>query len=227
MTSGGGSDKPADPSPPPLSSGPEQPGAQGLPYFPGDLGPFTYEVFQQCFAATEAWNRAEAGLTTVPTGGPHGPILTGLRVVADLQGFAVAVGILSDLFFPTKNGDQERGRRLRELYEVRPDSPLSGANVRVRHALVHVDEQMDRWLRTQVGRNVGPLAIQPWEGEVPPKEDSTHVRLVDNVGWRLMVLGEKVDLLPLLKEVGRISALRPLEVNSPTGKLRIELGIPK
>lgn len=110
---------------------------------PGWLVPYTYEVFQQCFAATEAWNRAERGLSKSPANDAVAPTLTGLRVVADLQGFAVAVGILSDLFFPTSKGDAERGKRLREMYDVREDSPLHGSRVRVRHALVHIDERMD------------------------------------------------------------------------------------
>jgi hypothetical protein len=199
----------------------------GIPHSPGSMNPYTCELFQQCFAATEAWNRAGLRLTNVPVGGPETPTVAGLQIVADLQGFAVAVEILSDLFFPTGKGDAERGRKLRELYDVKPNSPLSGANVRVRHALVHVGERMDRWLKSQVGRRVGPVAIEPWDGAAPPMEESSHVRIADNVGWRLMVLGEKLDLLPLLREVGRIGAMFPLEVEGSAGKTRIQLDVPR
>lgn len=189
--------------------------------------PYKFEVFQQCFAATQAWNRAQGRLSEIPTGPPEAPMLAALQIVADLQGFIVAVGILSDLLFPTKQGDPERGKRLCALYDVRPDSPLAGSKVKVRHLLVHIDENLDRWLVRHPGRPVGPVAIQPWEGEAPPMETATAARIVDNEQWRLLVLGEELDLMPLLKEVGRIGALYPLEWDGPDGKLRLAIDVPR
>ena len=198
----------------------------GQPHVTGSLEPYKYEVFQQCFAATEAWNRAQGRLSTVPKGDFGQWMIAALQIVSDLQGFAIAVGILSDLFFPTSKGDSKRGELLRELYGVAESSPLIGADVQVRHALVHIDERLDRWLEERIGKPVGPLSIEPWEGEPPPMASASFARIVDNVNWRLLVLGEEMDFMPLLREVGRISTLYPLEFDGPTGKIRIGIAAP-
>jgi hypothetical protein len=201
----------------------------GQPYVAGSMEPYKYEVFQQCFASTEAWNRALSRLENVPQGGPGAPMLAALQIISDLQGFAVAVGILSDLFFPTPGkGDVQRGVKLRALYGVQAGSSrLENAHVLVRHALVHLDQDLDQWLKKQVGRQVGPVAIEPWHGSVPPMASVSHARIIDNENWRLMVLGKVMEFRPLLLEVGRISTLFPLELDTPSGKLRIAISPPK
>lgn len=199
----------------------------GKPYVAGSLEPYKYEVFQQCLAATEAWNRTKGRLTVVPPAGPQEAMRAALEIVADLQSFCVAVGVLSDLFFPGKDGDQGRGERLRALYSVRPDSPLKGSRVRVRNVLVHIDERLDRWLKGQVRRVIGPVTIQPWEGPAPPPGDAGWARIVDNKNWRILALGEELDLIPLLKEVGRVSVQYPLEYNGPGGRVRLTIAPPK
>lgn len=198
----------------------------GNPLDPSSLEPYKFEVFQQCFAATDSWNRAERLLSNIPKDTPEGPMVAALRIVSDIQGFAVAVGILSDLFFPTSKGDANRGQRLRSLYSVSAGSALSGAKVLVRHALVHLDERLDRWLPGQAGKVVGPVAIEPWDGPAPPMEHATAARIIDNKNWRLLVFGDELDLRPLLLEIGRISVLFPLEFDGPNGKIRITLSSP-
>jgi hypothetical protein len=199
--------------------------AGGTPYVEGSMEPYKFEVYQQCFAATEAWNRALSRLEQVPAGGPEAPILAALRIVSDLQAFTVSVGILSDLFFPTGSSRAERGARLRTLYGVGPDSKLRNANVQVRHALVHIDKELDDWLRTQVGRTVGPVAIEPWSGPAPLAAESSAARVIDNQNWRIFVLGSVLDLKPMLLEVGRVAVQYPLEFEGPSGErliLRME-----
>jgi hypothetical protein len=204
------------------------PPPSGNPYSIGSMEPYKYEVFQQCFAATEAWNRALGRLEKVPTGGPEAPMLAAIQIVADLQGFAVAVGILSDLFFPTPGrGNQKRGDELRRLYGVQKGkSRLENANVKVRHALVHLDREMDRWLRLKVGQVVGPVAIQPWNGPAPSRSAASYARIIDNKNWRLLVLGSVMEFKPLLAEVGRISQLYPLEFDTPYGMRRLAIDPP-
>ncbi|MCI4327651.1 MAG: hypothetical protein L3K16_08500 [Thermoplasmata archaeon] len=205
------------------------PVSQGKPYVVGSMGPYVYEVFQQCFAATEAWNRALSRLETVPTGGPEAPMIASLQIVSDLQGFAVAVGILSDLFFPDAGGGREaRGERLRALYGVQNGSSrLENANVQVRHSLVHLDKELDKWLALKVGQTVGPVTIQPWVGQAPTPTTASHARIIDNENWRLLVLGEVMDFKPLLLEVGEISQKNPLEVDTPNGSVRLAIAPPK
>jgi hypothetical protein len=199
----------------------------GKPYKAGSMEPYKYEVFQQCFAATEAWNCALGRLESTPNGGPEQFILAALGIVSDLQGFAVAVGILSDLFFPSGSGSQSRGRELCRLYGVtKGTSRLENANVQVRHALVHIDRDLDHWLEGQVGRLVGPVTIEPWEGPVPPLSTTRHARIIDNKYWRLMVLGKVLELKPLLMEVGKVSQVFPLEFQSASGRVRISISPP-
>lgn len=184
-----------------------------------------FEVFQQCFAATQAWNRALSLMERVPDWGPEAPMIAALGVVSDIQGFAVAVGILSDLFFPSGAGDEERGRRLRARYEVTDESRLRNAQIQVRHSLVHIDRELDRWLKGQVGRAVGPVRIEPWDGDAPVRAASTAARIIDNKNWRVFVLGTVLDLKPLIMEVGRIAVKYPLEFSGPSGErliLRID-----
>lgn len=71
------------------------------------------------------------------------------------------------------------------------------------------------------------MAILPWDGGAPPPETATHARILDNAHWRLFVLGDSLDLLPLLREVGRIGAIRPLEVDGPSGKIMIAIERPR
>jgi hypothetical protein len=189
-----------------------------IPYVIGSMEPYKFEVFQQCFAATQAWNRALDRLDKVPTGGPHASMLAALHIISDVQAFAVAVGILSDLFFPSGPADKARGERLCTLYGVTSDSPLSNAQVQVRHALVHIDRELDHWLQSQVGKPVGPVAIQPWEGPVPTKATSNAARIIDNQRWRIFVLGNVMDLKPLILEIGRVAIQFPLEYCGPSGE---------
>lgn len=193
------------------------------------MEPYKYEVFQQCFAATEAWNRALGRLELVPTGGPEAPMVAALQIVSDLQGFAVAVGILSDLFFPTPGkGDVARGKQLQQLYGVQKGaSRLENAHVKVRHSLIHLDQEIDLWLQLKVGQYVGPLTIAPWQGPAPTPAAATHARIIDNENWRMLVLGEVMEFKPLLLEVGRIGQLYPLEFDTPAGVRRIAIAAPK
>lgn len=49
---------------------------------------------------------------------------------------------LSMLFFPSEKGaPQRRGKRLREMFEVRGDSPLN--NRKLRNSMTHTDERLD------------------------------------------------------------------------------------
>jgi hypothetical protein len=86
---------------------------------------------------------------------------------------------------------------------------------------------MDRWLKTQIGKVVGPVSIEPWAGDAPPMELASFARIIDNENWRILVLGETLDLMPLLLEVGRIGGLRPLEIDGPNGKVRLAIAPPK
>lgn len=205
-------------------------GAGSMPapatYSPNSMEPYKYEVFQQCFAATEAWNRALSRLENVPQGGPSGAMIAALQIVSDLQAFAVAVGILSDLFFPDSGGDRDvRGDQLRLLYGVQKGSSrLENANVQVRHSLIHLDKELDSWLKLKVGQAIGPVTIEPWSGPAPTPASATHARIIDNVNWRLIVLGEVMEFKPLLLEVSRISHQFPIEFDSATGKTRVEIG---
>lgn len=145
-------------------------------------------------------------------------MLAALHIVSDIQGFAVAVGILSDLFFPTGSGDSTRGERLRGVYRVSNDSPLCNAKIQVRHALVHIDRELDRWLKSKVGNVVGLVAIRPWKGPAPKMAASSSARIVDYENWRLFVLGSVMDLKPLILEVGRVAVQCRLEYTGPIGE---------
>lgn len=190
------------------------------------LEPYKYEIFQQCFAATEAWNRAYERLSVVPPAAPVALAVTALKIASDLQGFALAVGILSDLFFPTPGkGDQARGERLRNLYGVQKGtSRLENRHVKVRHSLVHLDQELDRWLKMKAGQEIGSLAIRPWDGPAPSPADATHVRIIDNKNWRMLVLGRCMEFKPLFDEITRIGRVYPLEVRTPFGVQWISLG---
>jgi hypothetical protein len=192
----------------------------GLPG--GSIEPYKLEVFMQCHAATLAWNRAFDKLMTVPPAETGGMIVHGFSAIGDLQAFLVAAGILSDLFFPdSERADSSRGQALCTLYGVKPDSPLTAK--KVRNSFVHVDERLDKWLRVHAGKAVGPFAIQHLDGPAPTTAQSSHLRIVDTKNWRVMVRGDLVDLLPLLREIGRIGAAFPLEVDGPGGKVLVRL----
>lgn len=64
----------------------------------GSLDPYKFEVFMQCHAATQAWNRAFVKLSVNSPPDPVGGMTWGLLALGDLQAFLVAAGILSDLF---------------------------------------------------------------------------------------------------------------------------------
>lgn len=193
-----------------------------------DLSPYAFEVFFQCRAAAVAWSRAIATFTAKTPGATFQETLDKIFIaLADLQAFLSAVGILSDLFFPGERGSAPRGERLRAAYGVDPSSPLHFANMKVRNSVIHVDERLDRWLQRQAGQKVGPFSIEPWSGDAPAPEDARHLRILDNSNWRLLVFGEVLELVPLLKEVQRIGERVPLEVTDPTGgspKFRMEFG---
>ncbi len=188
----------------------------------GTTTPYQVEVFMQCFTAATAWNTAHDKLRNPLPASPGRQLTVAMSAIGDLQAFLVAAGILSDLFFPEpKRGDVARGQQLRDLYGVAADSPL--ANKRVRNSFVHVDERLDKWLPTQAGKveEVGPFSITHWEGPVPTTEQSTHLRILDNKNWRIMVRGKPLELLPLLKEIDRIGRKFPLTVSTPGGPIAL------
>lgn len=193
-----------------------------------DLSPYAFEIFFQSRAAAVAWNRAIDTFTSKTPGRTFQETLDKIFIaLADLQAFLSAVGILSDLFFPDDRGSASRGERLRAAYGIDPTSPLHSSNMKVRNSVIHVDERLDRWLKSKAGQKVGPYSIEPWTGEAPPPEDARHLRILDNSNWRLLVFGQVLDLTPLLREVQRIGERVPLEVTDPTGgspKFRMEFG---
>ena len=188
----------------------------------GTAYPYQVEVFMQCYSAIVAWNNAHDKLRASLPPEPAQQLSVAMSVIGDLQAFLVAAGILSDLFFPDpKKGDIARGQVLRDLYRMKLDSPL--ANKKVRNSFVHVDERLDAWLSTQAGKGnaVGPFSIAHWDGPAPTTEQSTHLRVLDNKNWRIMVRGEPLELLPLLKEIDRIARKFPLTVNTPAGPVAL------
>ncbi len=178
----------------------------------------------QCEAAKEAWNRAFDKLNTIPPSDTAGMFLHSVTAVTEVQAFLVAAGILSDLFFPDDTGDASRGKVLCNLYDVKPDSPL--ASKKIRNSFVHADERLDKYLRANAGKRVGPFAVLHWGGPPPTTGKAPALRIIDTMGpspgnWRIMVRGEELLLLPLLLEVDRVGRAFPLEVGGPTGKVSI------
>lgn len=188
----------------------------------GSLDPYKIEVFLQCHAATKAWNRANEKLMTVPPPGTGETMDHALSAAGDLQAFLVAAGILSDLFFPGDKGSPDRGAALCSLYQVKPDSPL--ADSKVRNSFVHVAERLDKWLPLHAGRPVGPFSIDHWEGPAPPPERAAHLRIIDTGNWRVLVRGDSLELLPLLKEIARIATTVTLRVEGHGGAVAMRIG---
>jgi hypothetical protein len=194
----------------------------GAPHVAGDLGPYKFEVFLQCVTAAESWNRAHEILTKPVPASPQAPILAALRAAGEIQSFLVAAGTLSDIFFPDDRGDKKRGKDMCELFDVADDSPLK--DTKVRNAFVHIDERLDKWLPLQVGKSIGPITIEAWDGPAPPKELAQFMRIIDNKNWRVLSWGEQVPLHDLLVEINRIGQKYPLEWEGPSGRLTITFG---
>jgi hypothetical protein len=168
---------------------------------------FGSELRLQCLAALHAWNRVNEGADSGRVETDEELQDRTIRVFEGLQSFLAAVGVVSEIFFPSNRGDAARAEYLRATYEVSVGSPL--ANKQVRHAFLHSGERLDTFLRDRPNRRtpIGPFSIGPLPGRAPSPGASSFLRIFDTSNWRIVVEGRELDLPTLFAELQRIAAI--------------------
>jgi hypothetical protein len=123
------------------------------------------------------------------------------RLWYSIHALLIALGNLSKLMWPSRNGDRERGLILRALLNVAEDSPLKSRHFRGHWE--HYDERLDRWARKARRQPpddfIGPLSRFP--------NRNLFIRAYDPKKQSLRFRGQFFELAPILSSVGRLRQL--------------------
>lgn len=87
-------------------------------------------------------------------------------ILNDLQNIVVQGAALSRYFWPVRKKHEERGRHLREAFNVNDGNPLQARELR--NAIEHFDERLDTYLSSEIVGFIIPefVGIRPNEGGV-------------------------------------------------------------
>jgi hypothetical protein len=113
--------------------------------------------------------------------------------------------VLSKLFKPQPRTSwaSERGRRLRELFEVEDDSPV--LNRDVRNCFEHIDEHLDAWVLAQpqlTAEQVEAGDLDPLAAAPPPL-----LRVIRSEDGVIAVRNDHVNVPEVVAELRRVQAI--------------------
>ena len=129
-------------------------------------------------------------------------------VIDLIQTFLVGAAALSRYFWPVRNKGEKnkmhilRAERLREAFNMPDDSALKIRDLR--NCMEHFDEELDTYLSKGIAGTIVPSAI----GNINNDQGVYHfIRAFHTSTWTFEILGNKVEIIPLMKEVIRVFLL--------------------
>lgn len=127
-------------------------------------------------------------------------------VIDIIQNFLIAAATLSRYFWPIRNKliHRLRAERLREAFNLVEGNPLQDRNLR--NYMEHFDEKLDDYLAAGIAGTIIPSAI----GANMNNEQGIYyhfIRAFHTSTWTFEILGNKLEIVPLMKEVIRIYLL--------------------
>lgn len=153
-------------------------------------------------SAMRSLTQINAVMHVVAENSPEDPIaaLPVFHLLGELQNLVIQSAALSRYFWPARRAHEWRGAQLRKALRMSDDSPLRSRNLR--NAIEHFDEQLDLYLENGIVGNILPEYVGPFEehGDVPVHMFRAYY--VDTGVFEL--LGNRYEIGPLAKEVGRI-----------------------
>lgn len=182
---------------------------------------YPYEVFYiesmliVTRSAMASQTQLQITINELENGKPHTQDET--EFVIDLiQNFIVCAGALSRYFWPVRKQEVHRLRaeKLRQAFDIAENNLLK--NRHVRNYMEHFDENLDNYLAQGIAGEIIPSAIG---GNLDNEQGVSHfIRAFHTTDWVFEILGNKVELIPLMKEVIRIHLLLE-KYNNEGGRL--------
>ncbi|MBS1780452.1 MAG: hypothetical protein JST70_14070 [Bacteroidetes bacterium] len=155
-------------------------------------------------AAMEAQTQLQITIDELESGKPNTQDET--EYVIDLiQTFLINAGALSRYFWPSRKQQVHtlRAEKLREAFEIKEGNPLEDRDMR--NCMEHFDERLDLYLSKGIAGTIIPSAVG---GNMNNEQGVYHfIRAFHTADWTFEILGTKVAIIPLMKEVIRIYLL--------------------
>ncbi len=123
-------------------------------------------------------------------------------ILNELQNIVVQGAALSRYFWPVRKGHEERGRHLREAFNVNDGNPLQARELR--NAIEHFDERLDVYLSSGLVGYIFPEFVGSRPNEDGVAGHFFRAYFVDCGIFRLLD-GEYI-IEPLMDEILRLSA---------------------
>jgi hypothetical protein len=150
---------------------------------------FRSEIERQCKIAVMAFQDLEKALHAYDMD----------RVWFSIQGFLVAVGMVSKLLWPANSSSSERGLELRKAFAVSNDSRLSPRTFR--NHFEHFDERLETWANSSdrhnfLDANLGSL------DRIAGIDQVDFLRNFDPASFVLTYQGDSYHLRPVVEAIG-------------------------
>lgn len=123
------------------------------------------------------------------------------RVWYSAQGFLIAAGNLSKLFWPSGKSATERGQTLRSMFAIPDDSPLAPRTFR--NHFEHFDERLEEWAGASRRKNFVDSCIGP-PGMIVGIEEEDYLRNLDTQSLSLTFRGDKYAIRPVVAAIERL-----------------------
>lgn len=166
---------------------------------------YIHSVAYAASRAIQAFNRFRSSLNeSLPDGEVVSLVQEALGHTAALSRFFNPSGLGGKGGAPMRRLAEARAKKLREAFEIGQNSPIW--NRKLRDALEHFDERLDRYLLRDA---VGIFFPNPVVGAAELTEDQLgHIfKLVDPESQQFVILGEKFDFGQVYDEVVRVFRL--------------------
>lgn len=122
-----------------------------------------------------------------------------IAVWSGIQSILISSGNISKILWPARKKYKERGKQLRELLEIAPDSVLESR--KFRDTFEHYDERLDDFIKGRESITYTDLAMNP--SLSPSIQESCH-RGYNTYNNTLVIHGEILDLNEIVDAVGQL-----------------------
>ena len=152
---------------------------------------FVIEIERQSKFGLMAYQDLEQALNVLSTANDRRSQID--RFWYSVQSLLIAVGNLSKIFWPATK-QEDRGRELRELFEVQDDSVLEPRTFR--NHFEHFDERLENWATSSSHKNFADSNIGP-PGMIGGVSADDHLRNFDTQNFAVTFRGDSYQLRPI------------------------------
>lgn len=159
-------------------------------------------MFFNCQSAIRSITRIESVFEKLPNDVTEEDLekLPTHAILNELQNVVVQGAALSRYFWPVRKGHEERGKHLREAFEVSDGNPLQERELR--NAIEHFDERLDAYLASGMVGYIFPEFVGPRPNEDGVSGHFFRAFFVDCGVFRL--LDGEFQMEPLVSEILRL-----------------------